>query len=82
MDSNRGTRLIMLFVLALAAAMLAAPAHAVGVAATSPADRKRSTAAGGWRFKIAGGPGVGFRVMVPSIDANFIRSTSSSADLG
>jgi hypothetical protein len=48
MDSNRGTRLIMLFVLALA----------------------------------AGGPGVGFRVMVPSIDATFIRSTSSSADFG
>lgn len=43
---------------------------------------KKSTAAGGWRFKIAGGPGVGFRVMIPSIDANFIRSTSSSADFG
>ncbi len=41
---------------------------------------KNSTAAGGWRFKIAGGPGVGFRVMIPSIDANFIKSTSSSAD--
>ena len=43
---------------------------------------KNSTAAGGWRFKIAGGSGVGFRAMIPSIDANFIKSTSSSADFG
>ena len=45
-------------------------------------NRKNSTVGGGWRFKVAGASGVGFRAMIPSIDQDFVKSTSSSADFG